>query len=202
MSGKRTPEQQAAYNEKRRQENATKKKAETAKVLKKVKPALKKLNKRLDKPLPKFAMKTNAARQIKGVGEPLKPLKNFGDKVTKALAQRDKTNARLDVAAQVKKLGADSLLPPAKKEVRKLIVSQTTPAPAAVDKTRLTNARSYRKKITGVGATIRGKMYQVTVTFTDTQFGTLKSAAEFRACSIAEAIRQAVLKEHGSALGQ
>lgn len=201
MSGKRTPEQQAAYNEKRRLESAHNRKHPVPRK------AIKALKAELDKSTPKVVIKRGKVKiepkKVRtGNGKSPAFAKSFGDKVTKALAQRDKANARLDVAAQVKKLGADSLLPPAKKEVRKLIVSQTTPAPAAVDKTRLTNARSYRKKITGVGATIRGKMYQVTVTFTDTQFGTLKSAAEFRACSIAEAIRQAVLKEHGSALGQ
>lgn len=220
MSGKRTPEQQTAYNEKRRQESAAKKAPvkrptvvieTTAAHIDKIKRMAKKaereaaaeekaLVKKKVKPVPKkFAGKTKSAKPIKGVDD-VGTYTMPGRVMTKKITVKRKP--RIDIAEQVKKLGADSLLPPSKKEVRKLIVSQPTPAPAVVDKTQLTNSRSYQKKFAGMGATMRGNMAQVTITFTVEQFNTIKSAAEFRGCSIAETIRHSVLREHGSALNQ
>lgn len=195
MSGKRTPEQQAAYNEQRRGLNATRK-AEAERVLAEAQAKVeakraakaKAKAKKVAMPAKKlFAEKTATAKHIKGV-----------DPEPTRVGARTPWPAVVDAIS--KKADAVGIAVMKRKAAPLRIQSQPTPAPASVDKSTLTNARSYRKAFKGAGATQRGKMMQVTVTFTADQFGILRSAAEFRQCSIAETIRASVLREHGTAL--
>ena len=55
-----------------------------------------------------------------------------------------------------------------------------------------TIARSYRRAFSGTGATQRGNMLQVTVTFTPEQFDVLKERADLYNSSLSEAIRKCV----------
>jgi hypothetical protein len=56
-----------------------------------------------------------------------------------------------------------------------------------------TIARSYKREFRGNGATLRGKMLQVTVTFTADQFNVLKERAEMYGASLSETVRKCVM---------
>ena len=175
----RTKEQQIAYNLKRRQESAEK------------------------RPAPKAKNTSRAMREAKAIH---------------------------NIAAQIKTLGADSLLPQTKTVVtRKSPASrkgqqarltsakkrkaelEVGPAPAMEERTQAaatpaailppvpgtppehTMARSYvRSGAPGLGK-LRGKTYQVTVSFTEEQMRQVGAAAQFRVVSLAEMIRLCVV---------
>lgn len=199
----RTPAQQAAYNEKRRKEAADAKarKAAADASVKAIKAERK-------------------AEKAKAASKPAVVVKK-GDKLDppKAMVAKSKHN----VAAQVKALGADSLLPPEPRKVGKSPAlaapfkgkgkpmtaperDDDDPPPLAIPEKKdpkapkpqgpagpSTIARSYQREFKGTGATKRGNMLQVTVTFTEAQFTTLKQRAELYQCSLAETIRKCVI---------
>ena len=151
------------------------------------------------KPMREFAAKKASAKPIKGVDTSMDPFLHKATKVTKP---------KHDIAAQVKALGADSLLPPKKvigsARTKPFEISRgsdgklydTSAAPERVN-SRIPNAAMagayFRGGAPGLGLQ-RGKNFQATVTFTPEQFAELRDKALFNQRSLAEQIRWSVIQ--------
>jgi hypothetical protein len=192
----RTPEQQAAYNEKRRLANAVKKveriqkaeKVHKAKVAKKPKGKAEKIVKAAV--ARKLAAKKPTAPHIEAVDGPKVKVvealvttkvhrgRRTIEEVHTAKPKPTKpkpTKPKVDIVKQVKMFGADSLLPPDD------------------PKAGLLMAKSHRREFRGNGATQRGTGWQVTVMFTEDQLNVLKERAGLYNVSLSEAVRRCVM---------
>lgn len=84
---------------------------------------------------------------------------------------------------------ADAFMKAAVKRANKPVAQPTVEGPHGPP----TIARSYKREFRGNGATLRGKMLQVTVTFTAAQFDVLKERADLYGASLSETIRKCVI---------
>ena len=210
----RNEAQQAAYNEARRKKTAEAKAAKAAadasvKAIKAERKAAKAKPKAKPKGqgkspavAAKVPVKKDVANTIKGKPAAKAPL----TVVSPAPPERKViAMARTAPPAPFGKAAA-SPKPAAKKVVATPERDDDDPPPLAVPEKRdpkaptpqgpagpSTIARSYQREFKGTGATKRGNMLQVTVTFTEAQFTTLKQRAELYQCSLAETIRKCVI---------
>lgn len=209
----RNAEQQAAYNEARRKKTAEAKAAKAAadasvKAIKAERKAAKL------KPVVKVVGKGKTAAVVA-----LKPPKKDVDQAKPGVGGKAQGNAKVigkartappeptpRVVGKSPALAAPYGKPAAKKVVAAPERDDDDPPPLAVPEKRdpkapkpqgpagpSTIARSYQREFKGSGATKRGNMLQVTVTFTEDQFTTLKQRAELYQCSLAETIRKCVI---------
>lgn len=184
----RTPAQQKAYNEKRRAETAAKKvKSANVGVAHVPAPKRKTVVARTKPRNTSRAMREAKAKRVAKVKAalPVEARVNAKLKETAKALKARKVGPEPpthDIAAQIKTLGADSLLPPPKIEA--------TEGRAVAH----TMARSYlRGGAPGLGK-LRGKTYQASVSFTAPQMQQVVAAAGFRGVSLAEMIRACVVE--------
>jgi hypothetical protein len=213
----RNAEQQAAYNETRRKNTAeAKARKDAADASVKAVKAERKAAKL--KGSPKATAKVIVEKKGR-IAPPPKPTLDqrakaaVADKrLTGALKVHGATEAEAKAVVETRRVGKSPALaaPYTTKAAKKMVATperdDDDPPPLAVPEKRdpkaskpvgpggpSTIARSYQREFKGSGATKRGNMLQVTVTFTEAQFLTLKQRAEVYQCSLAEVIRKCVL---------
>ena len=177
----RTRDQQDAYNEKRRKENASKSAyGKTKAASARAKAAPKKASATVVAAVVKVPVIANRAARRKA--------KSRADEVALSLKAKAASDAR-DKPKLTKVVhldDADQPLPPVKEPA---LVQESVPSGP-----HHTMARSYlRSGAPGLGK-LRGKTYQATVSFTEAQMPQLVEAAKFRGVSLAEMIRSCVVE--------
>lgn len=123
-----------------------------------------------------FAAKKASAKPIKGVDAPA-PKKVI---VVRKADSHDKVKSEATRGAGHERLAG------------KVQAAQVQDTPALPGGPPLME-RSYKREFKGIGATQRGNVLQITVTFKPDQFDVLKERADLYQCSLSEAVRKCVM---------